>query len=532
MTNNYKETAMKRVIKAASLVLALVLAACLNPADPAEPDLDLYQEVNFLGKNPGSALGILDINDFFTVPGTALNLTPGAGYRNYIDLNRAGAQLNRFKDNDQAIQAVKDSFEFKTLNPIQTGNVAYTSYPEGDIIPIKSVEVIETGATIRIFLDISPTVSQVIQLRIIADKLVGARGEKLDTNGNLITGEPEDDWYINHTVNGPSVTPINSLGIGAGRPRDHQALTLTGAFPLVAAAPAPDLSFTPRPDDKYDVKATLTWNLAKSRNGQEEDSYIKTTLDTHFFVEKYDSEESAWTAVSGAWAVNPSNGLATFTAAATAEDFEIFRLNLKGRKDIVTQGTYYGFTQKLPFVYAGVGGDHYGADEQQVIAPEIPNTDFIGTTLGTVPTVNWINDKGGWLDLALPPAVLGVDPATLAKENFRLYAASANTVAGVLSPVRGIPVDSVSQYLDGATVHLIIKLDPNYKRLGGAGFAEHYQQNAANQATNLQVWIGNVKVYNAAGDVLYLGDGTNVMELNGTEDFFGPYSNITTNGNF
>jgi hypothetical protein len=404
--------------------------------------------------------------------------------------------------------------------------LAYTPHPDVAAIPIKSVAVTENGTTLRVTPDLQPNVSQVIQLRINADKLVGARGEKIDTNGNLVAGEPEDDLYYNLSVTGPSVTPIVG-GTGATR---NPRLNLTGAGYAGLLAAAPVITFPPNALDpsKYDVEARLTWNFARNLGGLDDDTYIKQTLDAHFIVQKYDREGTAWTAVSGAWTVN-SLGQGTFTATVTAEDFDIFRLNLKGRKELAAQGEYFGFKQKLSPVYNDAQGNHYDADEQQVAGPIIPNGNFM-TTAATITGPNWINDKGGWLNVELPAAVLGVDPATLVKENFRLYAASGNTAADVLNPVRGIPVDSVSQYLDGNTVHIIIKLDPNYKKFtGGQGqtFANRYQvdSTANGQASQLQVWIGNVKVYLAAGVEEYLGS-TGVLRANGLEDFFGLYGSI------
>jgi hypothetical protein len=298
---------------------------------------------------------------------------------------------------------------------------------------------------------------------------------------------------------------------------------------LAGGAATPAFTFTPTAPDptKYNIRADLTWNFAINLGGLDDDTYIKNTLDAHFIVQKYN--QGAWATVSGAWAVN-SLGQGTITTTETAGEFDIFRLNLTGRKELATQHEYFGFIQKLPPAYTGVGGTHYAADEQQVIAPEIPFADFVPPP-ATLPAAlaRWTNDKGGWLDLALPNTVLGVDPATLVKENFRLYAV-AGAPPVILQPVRGIPVDSVSQYTDYSVtpplVHLIIKLDPEYKRLNG--FAAHYGNTGTN-ATALQVWIGNVKTDDGAGNVVYLGSNANVLENDGTADFFEAYGTIAAN---
>jgi hypothetical protein len=515
MKHSYKETAMKLIIKAAPLVLVVVLAACLNPAEPAEPDLDLYYEVNYSGQNPGSTFAI---GDFFIVPASGawtFDLSPGAVPSNYIDVTLQDI----FKDHAQAIQAVKDSFKFNALGPLTTGGPTYqnyTPYPEGADIPIKSAAVTETGQAIRITLDLPATVSNVIQLRISAEKLEGARGEKIDTNQNLIAGEPEDDLYYNYRVNGPSVAITAAAGTGVTRNR-WRIINVTGAYPAILNAPG--LAFTTRPDDAYDVKANVTWNYAKSQGYLDEDSYITQALGTHVIVEKFTKtdDEASWAAAPGAWAIDPLTAVATFTVSAPAGDFDIYRLNLKDRDGLETQGEYYGFKQKLMPVTSH-------RKEVVLQAPTIPTpaaAKFISAVTPVLADSYWTNDKGGWLDLTLPGTVVGVDPATLVKENFRLYAATGQA-AGVLSPLRGIPVDSVSQYVDATNaVHLIIKLDPNYKRVGN--FASGYG-NSGQDADYLQIWIGKeVKVYDTAGAVKYLGSGASILADNGIEDFFSPY---------
>jgi hypothetical protein len=507
---------MKRILKTAPLVLgllALVLAACLNPADPAEPDLDLYREVNNSGLHPGHTF---DISDFFTIPGAGFNLTPP----NLVDYIDVAPDAARFKDNEQAIQAIKDSFEFKALREITVGGPtykAYTAYPEGDPITVKSVAVTPDGAAIRVTLDLSPAVSSSIQLRIKAESLVGARDEKIDTNGNLVAGEPEDDVYYNRTVTGSSVP------LGTGAARNHWAITnATGGFPGGFLNNV-GFDFPARPDGAYDVKARVTWNYAESLGRLDTDDYIRGKLDAHVIVEKFtrDDDEAAWTAVQGAWATDPL-GVFTFTAAAPAGDFDIYRLNLKDRGNLETQGEYYGFRQKL------LPLDN-NRNEQVLIQPTIPTpvlAKFIGGAPGAAITPIWTNDKGGWIDLPLPGTVAGVDAATLLKENFRLYAASGTAANTVLAPLRGIPVHSVSQYVDGTDVHLIIRFDPNYKKTGGDNFRNGYGPNA----NWLQVWIGKeVKVYDNTGTVRYLGSGAAILSNNGIEDFSDIYGYVDAN---
>jgi hypothetical protein len=280
------------------------------------------------------------------------------------------------------------------------------------------------------------------------------------------------------------------------------------------------LDFLSRPDGGYDVKARVTWNYAKSLNRQDEDSHIIQALTSHVIVEKFtrDDDDATWDPVQGGAWVADSLTPGRFTYTAPAGEFDIYRLNLKDRGGLETQYEYYGFKQKLRPL-------ENNRNEQVLSQPTIPTpvlAKFISGAPGAALPTSWTNDKGGWIDLPLPGTVAGVDVATLLKENFRLYAAT-NQTTGVLSPLRGIPVHSVSQYTVGNAVRLIIRFDPNYKQTGN--FRSGYALNG--NANWLQVWIGKeVKVYNAAGDVQYLGSGTAILSNNGIEDFSDIYGYV------
>jgi hypothetical protein len=431
---------MKHGIKAAlaALAFALALGACENPAaEPASPDLGLYREVNNSGKKPGSAN---EIDDFFPTfsasPLPSFNL--GAG-KNYIDITLNGSI---FKDANQAVEAVKASFEFSRLEPVPAGSHSTTPYPyaANKGITVKSVELRPGGATIRITLDLEPTVGDVIELRVNAAKLEGGRGEKIDTNGNLIAGEPADDVYYNLGTG-------SSVSLGGGVTRNPQWISSTTSF-----LGNPGISFT-KTGAAYEVKAAVTWATAASppQGGLDTDGYIKSSLDKHLKLEKYRAEgkTGVWEAVpGGGWVV--VNGAATFTAAAADPGFGIYRLNLTDRPNLETEKEYYGFKQKLnPVIWSM---SQYNPNEEELVSPVIPLSSFSGeffpaTMLPTSSlTVNFIDNKGGWIDLRLG-TLDGIDAATLVPANFRLYAASSNVLSPpgtLITPLRGIPVDSVS----------------------------------------------------------------------------------------
>jgi hypothetical protein len=512
---------MKHGIKAvlAVLALSLVLAACHNPAEPTRPDLDLYLDVTYSAQNPAHSAN-LQAGNFFTVAGP-INLAPGANYANYVTVTIPAGAHPWFKDHAQAIQIIKDSFEFSRLAPISgtAAYKAYTAYPYAAAnkeIVISDVQVQPGGTTFRITLELEATVSDVIELRVNAEKLVGAHGEQMDANRNLIAGEPEDDYYQNIIVTGPSVTDI---GTGAVRnPRAY--LTLT----------APAITYITRPEGTSDVQAAITWSYARSTGYLDEDGDIRNSLNTHVVIEKLNKESAEWEAVPAAdWTPDPlTPGQYFRTATTPASPYDIYRLNLTGRKELVTTGDYFGFPQRPdPRVANAV------PDVQELVAPSISGAAKFTSGTATTLTPNWTNAKGGWLDLTVDPGLVGatslegIMPETLVKENFRLYAATGATAADVLAPPRGIPVDSVSQYHDGTDYHIIIRFDPEYKQ--GAGFDAAYGDGAPNNATHLQLWIANVGVYINGGFERLLGSGVpaSILRTDGIEDFFALFATVT-----
>jgi hypothetical protein len=103
----------------------------------------------------------------------------------------------------------------------------------------------------------------------------------------------------------------------------------------------------------------------------------------------------------------------------------------------------------------------------------------------------------------------------------------------VLTPLRGIAVDSVESYIDDNdtplnpaddTVHLIIRLDPTYK---GGKFNAAYGESSGPSATDLQIWIGKVAVTDNNNEKRILGSAT-VMDTNGIEDFFALFGSVST----
>jgi hypothetical protein len=193
------------------------------------------------------------------------------------------------------------------------------------------------------------------------------------------------------------------------------------------------------------------------QGGLDTEGYIKSSLDKHLRLEKYRAEgkTGTWEAVpGGGWVV--VNGLAVFTAAAADSGFGIYRLNLTDRVDLSTEKEYYGFRQKLfPVVTVG-STTQYNPKEEQLGGPQIPLSagDFFTITPSSNLSVNFIDNKGGWIDLALG-ALDGIDAATLVPANFRLYAADGQNASDVLSPLRGIPVDSVSWYENQGNYHIV-----------------------------------------------------------------------------
>jgi hypothetical protein len=344
---------MKKITSVLTLVCALfiLMAGCENAALP-DPVAAINEElsaadgraVSLTGWNGATITGVTVGGTIYNINGAefTLTFTPATG---------------SFSPDKEALQSAITIWDLGELSLPVTSTSVTDSRPYPRVGSAITAEVLHVdGKEARIKANLSALTHDTIEIYIDAGKFTANGGRiKLNADGDLTPGEPEDDIYKYPSVTTaqPSATSLPAP-TGGGVQRNPMMAVILSA-PAFSASQSPGLGVSGLIDE---------YEFTIANYADTEDANIKDFFKKNLKIDKF---------VNGTWSLGAvtvtgvdTNALGRsrlYTAALSGvQDRDILRARLENVRDFVTTNEYYGFRQKLSF---GIADYAYKDDDPE-----------------------------------------------------------------------------------------------------------------------------------------------------------------------